>query len=336
MGCDGVPGSGLSYDACAICGGNGETCADDDNDGFVNTIDQCSQVAGPAGGCPDADGDGVHDIVDSCLDVAGLEPDGCPPPIAVADFDADGFPDETDGCPWVSGPLNGCPNSDGDEISDYDDACPNEYADTTTGCPEVNVTEEEALPIDSELSPSSEEVSFELVDSPGGSSDTGEITQDRTTDPNESEGECTETLGSVDGSAEPTQFVSATGAGSGEGPATIRLTLDPIVLLNHMILHQNVLNAQTNLANATTEEQRNERRGVLDTQVQSRTTNMDRIETAVGNALRFGGQLTLPANRSNRYFGRTNPAAPQPRTYYIIWRHYDVPINRCGLTTTYR
>lgn len=67
---------------------------------------------------------------------------------APSDRDGDGFFDESDGCPDVAGPNNGCPapveptqppavtDRDGDTIPDDRDACPNEPGDPSrNGCP---------------------------------------------------------------------------------------------------------------------------------------------------------------------------------------------------------
>jgi outer membrane protein OmpA-like peptidoglycan-associated protein len=83
---------------------------------------------------PDRDYDGVPDDRDACPDINGVaSAAGCP------DADGDGLADAEDRCPDVAGYANlfGCIDSDYDGVIDPEDPCPNQYATTSTGCPEA-------------------------------------------------------------------------------------------------------------------------------------------------------------------------------------------------------
>lgn len=60
---------------------------------------------------------------------------GPTPTARPADRDRDGWPDIADNCPDQPGTIFGCPDSDGDTIPDHQDACPNQFANTSNGCP---------------------------------------------------------------------------------------------------------------------------------------------------------------------------------------------------------
>ncbi|MEM9928720.1 MAG: OmpA family protein, partial [Bacteroidota bacterium] len=61
----------------------------------------------------------------------GISPTGCP------DQDGDGVSDKTDKCPELAGAYNGCPDTDGDGIGDGDDRCPTQAGPVPEGCPEI-------------------------------------------------------------------------------------------------------------------------------------------------------------------------------------------------------
>jgi len=88
---------------------------------------------------PDSDADGVPDEYDGCPNQTGLpENYGCPEGVSPPDSDGDGLPDVSDGCPTIAGSpmLGGCPDTDGDEVADNYDACPNEPGfGQNSGCP---------------------------------------------------------------------------------------------------------------------------------------------------------------------------------------------------------
>lgn len=52
--------------------------ADEDEDGFVDTVDSCPFEAGEENGCPDSDGDGLLDTEDRCPEEEATTSDGCP------------------------------------------------------------------------------------------------------------------------------------------------------------------------------------------------------------------------------------------------------------------
>jgi OmpA-OmpF porin, OOP family len=90
----------------------------------------------------DTDADGIPDDIDGCKDQPEdidnfQDADGCPD----LDNDNDGVPDKEDGCPMDPGPreYDGCPDRDGDEIPDNVDKCPDEPGPPETeGCPMVD------------------------------------------------------------------------------------------------------------------------------------------------------------------------------------------------------
>lgn len=126
-------------------------CLDSDQDGygdnqFASYGDSCPDVFGNSSidryGCIDSDGDGVSDAGD-------LFPDNFS---EAYDTDQDGFGDNLDDCPNIQGnsslDLFGCFDSDGDLVSDYNDAFPfdeNEtldtdddgFGDNSDACPNV-------------------------------------------------------------------------------------------------------------------------------------------------------------------------------------------------------
>ena len=111
--------------------------SDTDGDGVADNIDLCPDKAGPLNGCPDSDGDGVTDNVDLCPDKAGPVK-GCPEAVKEPDSDNDGFPDKSDPCPGKAGIFGGCPDSDGDNIADNLDKCPESPGTVkNNGCPEA-------------------------------------------------------------------------------------------------------------------------------------------------------------------------------------------------------
>ena len=154
-----------------------------DDDGFedqgefnsMQPWDDCPYDAGDSYrnliGCPDNDGDGWADIEDSVPDnpsqrddadwdgfgdnVNGTEPDACPDRFGTStidrfgcpDNDGDGVSNENDDCPTVAGiPSNGCPDRDGDgfvdeaeESNEPVDDCPDDYGtsfEDKYGCPD--------------------------------------------------------------------------------------------------------------------------------------------------------------------------------------------------------
>ncbi|MEZ4314984.1 MAG: hypothetical protein R3F14_43775 [Polyangiaceae bacterium] len=84
--CDGVPGSGLVYDVCGVCGGDGSTCAGCDGvPGSGLAYDECGNCGGDGStciGCDGVPGSGlVYDACDECGGTA-TDPEMCgdPPP----------------------------------------------------------------------------------------------------------------------------------------------------------------------------------------------------------------------------------------------------------------
>ncbi|MCC7244169.1 MAG: OmpA family protein [Saprospiraceae bacterium] len=128
-----------AFDQCPDVPGSMATmgCPDRDSDGIADAKDDCPDEAGMVAtkGCPDYDKDGVADREDLCPQEAGaIERKGCP---AVKDGDGDGFPDNSDECPSLPGPNNGCPDSDGDGVADNHDNCPGVTGTVANmGCPE--------------------------------------------------------------------------------------------------------------------------------------------------------------------------------------------------------
>jgi len=98
----------------------------------------------------DRDGDGIRDAVDACPtqaeDLDNFEDsDGCPEP----DNDKDGVLDKDDHCMNVAGlaALQGCPDRDGDGITDEADKCPEQAEDLdgfadSDGCPDLDNDED--------------------------------------------------------------------------------------------------------------------------------------------------------------------------------------------------
>ena len=86
---------------------NNETL-DSDIDGVINVADNCPSISNQNQN--DTDGDGIGDVCDP-------------------DDDNDGFSDEEDDCPYISGIFTereiGCPDSDDDGVIDLNDLCPN-------------------------------------------------------------------------------------------------------------------------------------------------------------------------------------------------------------------
>ena len=118
-----------------------------DNDGFEDDgienssqpWDDCPYDAGDSWqnliGCPDSDGDGWADIEDEVPDNPSQD----------SDSDGDGYGDNSDGtevdaCPTRSGTSTidrfGCPDNDGDGLSNDNDDCPTVAGLTTNGCPD--------------------------------------------------------------------------------------------------------------------------------------------------------------------------------------------------------
>ncbi len=120
-----------------------------DGDGFEDAnaggpfgpFDDCVYMAGTSirdlVGCPDADGDGWSDEFDEVDD----------DPTQWADFDGDGFGDNPngstpDGCPtrpgtsWLD--AFGCPDNDGDGLSNEADECPTIVGLAENGCPDTD------------------------------------------------------------------------------------------------------------------------------------------------------------------------------------------------------
>jgi outer membrane protein OmpA-like peptidoglycan-associated protein len=124
-------------------------CPETDNDGdnIADQEDTCPNLKGDLSfkGCPDTDTDGISDDIDKCPadpeDKDNFEDtDGCPE----ADNDQDGILDAEDACPLQTGTaaLKGCPDTDGDGLSDKDDLCINDKEDgkgkaPKDGCPDT-------------------------------------------------------------------------------------------------------------------------------------------------------------------------------------------------------
>ena len=69
------------------------------------------------------------------MSFGSIEMNGCP------DSDGDGISDIEDSCPDQSGPVSfgGCPDTDGDGIPDMDDPCPDEIgSEALNGCPDID------------------------------------------------------------------------------------------------------------------------------------------------------------------------------------------------------
>jgi len=124
-------------DDCAICGGDGSTCADADGDGVVASEDPDDNdpcVPDSSDGTCDTDNDGVANaddcapedatiaVIDDC-GICGGDGSDC------TDADGDGVaasndPDDNDPC--VPDNLNGACDTDGDGVADGEDCDPND------------------------------------------------------------------------------------------------------------------------------------------------------------------------------------------------------------------
>ena len=134
---------------------SGDLCDDDDdNDGFIDSNDPCPMSVGSwndydSDGCmdypedDDDDNDGIYDHSDSCSQgdlnwisnaTTDYDNDGCQDSGEDQDDDNDGFIDSSDDCPKVAGystsDLLGCPDTDGDLVSDLNDVFPNDKNET--------------------------------------------------------------------------------------------------------------------------------------------------------------------------------------------------------------
>ncbi|MBT6972053.1 MAG: hypothetical protein HOA04_03000 [Euryarchaeota archaeon] len=112
-----------------------EESRDTDGDGWGDSSDKCPLIAGNISvdiyaGCPDKDGDGVPDSEDDLPQE----------PTQFRDQDGDGFGDNSSGvkpddCPEEMGfstiDRNGCRDTDGDGVSNLNDALPNEPTQIT-------------------------------------------------------------------------------------------------------------------------------------------------------------------------------------------------------------
>ena len=122
---------------------------DRDNDGFedieldysMGPFDDCPDTPGSSfrdrSGCIDSDGDGWSDISDAMPQ----NPD------QYSDTDGDGFGDspgyaDSDDCPTRQGTSSidviGCPDNDGDGISNDADDCPIDFGNSMNGCPDTD------------------------------------------------------------------------------------------------------------------------------------------------------------------------------------------------------
>ncbi len=136
------------------------TIVDDDQDGVADEVDECpglpedGQGKKPRDGCPDYEGEETQVVT---APTPPMEEPPLPPsavaPVASADSDADGIPDETDKCPDQPETKNGyedadgCPESDkdADTFLDAVDHCPDQPEtfdgkNDDDGCPEANET----------------------------------------------------------------------------------------------------------------------------------------------------------------------------------------------------
>jgi hypothetical protein len=114
-GCDGIPNSGLTLDACDVCGGDGHGCAGCDgipNSGLLN--DECGVCDGNGSTCADCHGvpNGAGedlacgcDDAESCLDCNGV-PNGAGEDLACGCDDAESCLD-----------CNGVPNGAGEDLA---------------------------------------------------------------------------------------------------------------------------------------------------------------------------------------------------------------------------
>lgn len=135
------------------------TIVDDDHDGVADEVDECPGLPedgkgkAPRDGCPDYEGD---ETPVEPAPVPKMEEPPLPPPaiapVASADSDADGIPDESDKCPDQPENKNGyedddgCPESDkdADTFLDAVDHCPDQ-AETFNGLTDEDGCPEEAV-----------------------------------------------------------------------------------------------------------------------------------------------------------------------------------------------
>ena len=87
---------------------------DTDNDNLTDGAEVLTYGTNPTN--PDTDGDTLEDGLE--VFELGTNPNS-------QDTDNDTFRDDVDDCPTEAGSLNGCPDSDGDGVPDWADACPN-------------------------------------------------------------------------------------------------------------------------------------------------------------------------------------------------------------------
>jgi OmpA-OmpF porin, OOP family len=134
------------------------TIIDDDHDGVPDDgTDECpglpedGQGKKPHDGCPDYEGEETPPTPPNDPITEPLPTPPVPPPVAAADSDNDGIPDDVDKCPDQAETVNGyedddgCPESDKDNDTFLDgvDSCPDK-AETFNGvtdedgCPEEN------------------------------------------------------------------------------------------------------------------------------------------------------------------------------------------------------
>jgi hypothetical protein len=99
---------------------------DTDGDGVEDGRDLCPRAWDPEQ--LDWDGDGVGDACDPCP----LEPGATACAHDPADIDGDGFPNDTDDCPWIWDDQG---DRDADGHGDACDACPDDANPGDTGCP---------------------------------------------------------------------------------------------------------------------------------------------------------------------------------------------------------
>jgi hypothetical protein len=89
----------------------------------------------------------MHDGIDTCPDTHNpdyaIDANGCDITPTTTDTDSDGWNDDVDQCPSVSGTHSGCPDTDGDGVHDGADACPADAATTDEdgdGCEDASTT----------------------------------------------------------------------------------------------------------------------------------------------------------------------------------------------------
>ena len=141
FGCPDNDGDGISNDNDAFPE-DPTRSQDTDQDGFDDIEDNCISIVGNSTqdrlGCPDLDGDGYSDITIGNDTTPGWNisdgADAFPNEASQwNDTDGDGYGDNTTGfegdqCPLIWGNSTigglGCPDNDGDGLSNYDDPCP--------------------------------------------------------------------------------------------------------------------------------------------------------------------------------------------------------------------